>query len=306
MFKAQEMRYLFHSSLKAPGYIELLGCHDALSALIAFDAGFRNIFLSGYGVASAQYGYPDIELITQTETVKAAKQICSALNVPVIVDADTGYGGVDSVVRTLCELEAAGATGIVLEDQVTPKVCGHSKCKQVLPLPQFMRKLEAALKARQPGTVIIARTDSIDLSDAIARAKAFHAAGADILLIDGLPSLDAMKRVADEVPGNKQVNLIQGGKSPILSAEELHKKYGFKIVQYSTPTLYIMANAMQKALKLLHQAHDLRAVAEESVDLSYFQDFIMTHYNQRPEQASFSDRERAENYSLSFPKRAAS
>lgn len=283
LYKIQTLRSQFHTALEAPGYLELLGCHDALSAIIAADIGFKNIFLSGYGVASAQYGYPDIELTTQTETVKAAKQVCSAINAPVIVDADTGYGGVDSAVRTLAELEAAGAVGMVLEDQMTPKTCGHSKSKRVLPLLEYMQKLEAVLRARQPGTVIVARTDSLDLSDAIARAKAFHAAGADILLIDGLPSIDAMKRIADEVPGNKQVNLIQGGKSPILSAEELHHRYGFKIVQYSTPTLYVAANAMASALKVLRQTHDLRAIAEESVEFSYFQEFIMGHYQRRPE-----------------------
>ena len=210
--------------------------------------------------------------------------MCSAIKVPVIVDADTGYGGVDSVIRTLAELEAAGAAGTVLENQVTPKVCGHSSHKQVISLDMYLKKLNAVLRCRQTDMVIVARTDSMDLSDAIIRAKAFYAAGADIILIDGLSSLDALKRVADEVPGHKQVNLIQGGKTPILSAKELHQNYGFKVVQYSTPTLYIAAHALRKAMALLHSEHDLDAIKSQSPEMPAFQSFIMKHYAQRPEQ----------------------
>ncbi|MGK7916759.1 MAG: isocitrate lyase/phosphoenolpyruvate mutase family protein, partial [Prochloraceae cyanobacterium] len=147
-------------------------------------------------------------------------------------------------------------------------------------LPSYMRKLETALKVRQTPICIVARTDALEVSEGIARAKAFHAAGADILLIDGLKSLDDMKRVADEVPGHKQVNLIYGGLTPLLPAQTL-SQLGFKIIQYSTPALYVAVRAMQQQLSLLRQTHDLNSISSESLTFSEFQDLIAGNYANR-------------------------
>jgi len=257
------------------------GCYDVLSAMLLEDAGFKTVFLSGYGVAASFFGNPDIGLTSLAETALAARNAVNALRIPVVVDADNGYGNEDNVVRTVYELESAGAAAMTLEDQVFPKRCGHSSNKAVMPLDQYMRKLESALNARQTKLCIIARTDAPSLDEAIVRAKDFHAAGADVTLLDGLTSLDALKRVGSEVPGHKQVNLIYGGKTPILSVAEL-QKLGFKVVLYSTPALYVAANAVGKQMRLLYKTHDLKSISLESIAFRDFQQFIETKYGRRP------------------------
>jgi 2-methylisocitrate lyase-like PEP mutase family enzyme len=271
--------------LNAPGFIEIPGCYDVLSAMILEQSGFSTIFLSGYGVAASMLGNPDIGLTTLLETSLITKSVTRAVSVPVIVDADNGYGNEDNVVRTVNELEAAGAAAMVLEDQVLPKRCGHTAGKEILPLPTYMRKLECALNARQTPMCIVGRTDAMDLDEGIKRAKTFYAAGADILLIDGLKSVDAMKRVADEVPGHKQVNLIYGGVTPIFPAQELHQ-LGFKVIQYSTPALYIAAEALWRWLPVLHKTKDLGELSEMSTTFQEFQKFMQDCYATRMPQAS--------------------
>jgi methylisocitrate lyase len=270
----------YRTLLSSPGFIELIGVHDVLSAVVAETVGFQAVFLSGYGLAASALGNPDIGLTTLTETSLAAKQMINRLTIPVIVDADNGYGNEDNVVRTVRELEFAGAAGLVMEDQVLPKRCGHTEGKKVLPMPLYMRKLEHALRCRETPMVIVARTDASPLDEAISRAKAFHAAGADLTLIDGVQSLDHAKRIAEEVPGDKQINLIFGGKTPILSAPELHG-LGFKVVLYSTPTLFLLQRALLDWLPRLHQTHDLRSIAGASVGFGDFQGFIERVYRSR-------------------------
>src|SRR5262249_10137996 len=135
-------------------------------------------------------------------------------------------------------------------------------------------------KARRTQLCIIARTDAAGLDEAILRAKTFHAAGADVVLIDGVGSLDALKRIGQEVPGHKQVNLIYGGKTPLLSASELHR-LGFKIVLYSTPALYVAANAVFRQMRVLQETHDLKSICSESIGFPDFQRFIETLYMKR-------------------------
>ena len=194
----------FRKLLDQPGAIEMPACYDVLSAMLLEEAGFQTIFLSGYGVAASFFGNPDIGLTSLTETALAARNVVNAVRTPLVVDADNGYGNEDNVRRTVYELESAGAAAMTLEDQVFPKRCGHSLNKAVIPLNQYMRKLESALNARQTKLCIIARTDAPSLDEAISRAKAFHAAGADVTLVDGLASLDALMRVGNEVPGTNR------------------------------------------------------------------------------------------------------
>ena len=267
----------YREMISKPGYIELLGCHDVLGALIGESVGFEAVFLSGYGVAASAFGNPDIGLTTLTETSMASKNMISRLQTPVVVDADNGYGNEDNVIRTVREMEFAGAAGIIMEDQVLPKRCGHTADKKILNLPFYMVKLEHALRARETPMVIVARTDASSLDEAIMRAKTFHAAGADLTLIDGVKSIDALKRIGDEVPGHKQVNLIYGGLTPMLPAPELHK-LGFKVVLYSTPTLFVVAKAMWEWLPRLKKSHDLGSIADGSVSFREFQSFLEDLY----------------------------
>jgi methylisocitrate lyase len=169
---------------------------------------------------------------------------------------------------------------MILEDQVFPKRCGHVGSKTILPLDVYMRKLECALKARQTPLVIVARTDAMSMEEGIARAKTFHAAGADVTLVDGLPSIDALKRVGDEVPGHKVINLIYGGKTPLLPSKRLHD-LGFKIVLYSTPALYTAASAMLREMTTLCETRELDSISASSTSFRDFQRFIEEGYFRR-------------------------
>lgn len=277
----------FRTMLAGASPIELPGCYDVLSSIIAQRAGFSSVFVSGYGVAASLLGNPDIGLTGLIETALVAKNVIGAISIPVVVDADNGYGNEDNVTRTVFELEYAGVAAMAMEDQVLPKKCGHSDNKVVLPLPLYMKKLECAMKARQTPMVIIARTDAPTLDEGILRAKQFYAAGADATIIDGLRSLDDVKRVADEVPGPKQINLIYGGKTPMLSVAEL-AKLGFKIVLYSTPALYAATQAMQTSLKKLKETGQLASIGDVSMKFGEFQNLIEGAYGERPHRRSLA------------------
>jgi 2-methylisocitrate lyase-like PEP mutase family enzyme len=263
--------------LASPGGIELPGCYDALSAMILERAGFPAVFMSGYGAAASFLGNPDIGLTSLVETALITKNVAGAIHVPLVVDADNGYGDEDSVVRTVYELERAGAAAMILEDQVFPKRCGHAAGKSVIPLEKYMRKLECALEARQTSLVIVARTDATTMDEGILRAKRFAAAGADVTLVDGLPSQEALARVGWEVPGHKIINLIHGGKTPLLPSDELHA-LGFKIVLYSTPALYTATHTMLHAMQRLFETRQLSSISEDSVTFRDFQGLLESTY----------------------------
>jgi 2,3-dimethylmalate lyase len=271
----------FRNLLNGPRGIELPGCFDALSALILERAGFEAVFMSGYGVAASFLGNPDIGLTSLVETALLAKNISHVIDLPLVVDADNGYGNEDGVVRTVHELEHAGAAAMILEDQISPKRCGHAAGKAILPLEETMRKLECALEARRTSMCIVARTDATSVDEGILRARLFHAAGADLTLVDGLGSLEALERVGSEVPGHKIVNLIHGGKTQPLPARKLHA-LGFKVVLYSTPALYVAANAMSKAMRTLKDTGELESISEGSTTFREFQQFIEGQYFRRP------------------------
>ncbi len=270
----------FRARMAEPRIVALPGCFDALSAILSQEAGFEAVFLSGYGVAASSFGNPDIGLTSLTETAQFARNVVTAVNVPVVVDVDNGYGNEENVSRTIYEMEAAGVAAIQLEDQVFPKRCGHSDGKKVLPLPLYLQKLEAAMRARQTDLWIIARTDSPDLDDALMRARAFMAAGADAIIIDGLRDMTSVQRAAAEVVGPKQLNLINGGKTPLLTTRQA-QELGFNILLYSTPTLYTAVQAMRRWLPILRETGDLAAISEGSCEFTAFQEFIEAQYRQR-------------------------
>jgi 2,3-dimethylmalate lyase len=270
----------FRARLDQKETIPLPGCYDVLSALISEDAGFEAIFLSGYGVAASFLGNPDIGLTTLSETAQLARNVVDAVNVPVVVDVDDGYGNEENVSRTIYEVESAGVAAIQMEDQISPKRCGHAEGKRVLPMEQYLSKLAAALKARQTPLCIIARTDSTDLGDAIQRARKYLEMGADAVIIDGLRSLDVVQRVGREVPGHKQLNLIFGGKTPILTVDEAQEA-GFKILLYSTPALYVTAHALRRFMPALRESRDLKTISEVSLGFDEFQKFIEKSYQER-------------------------
>ncbi|MEE2829806.1 MAG: oxaloacetate decarboxylase [Myxococcota bacterium] len=234
--------------LVAEGQIFLAaGVYDPLSAKLAERAGFRNVVLSGYAVAAAHLGEPDFGLLTQSEILEVARRVVRAVDIPVVVDGDTGFGGALNVVRMVEELVAMGARGVILEDQTWPKRCGHMRGKAVVPMEEHVQKIRAAVDARGEAPFLItARTDArapLGLDEAIRRAHAYHEAGATAIFIEAPESVEEMARIAREAPGLLVANMIDGGKTPILPLRALHE-LGFHNVGYVLTGIFAAARAL--------------------------------------------------------------
>ena len=203
------------------------GVFDAIGAKIAQKAGFEAMFQTGYGTSATLFGMPDYGFIGSTETVENARRICRAVNVPVIVDADTGYGNALSVWKLVRELEAAGASGMFLEDQRWPKRCGHMKGKEVIRKEEYAEKLQAALDARKSKDfIIVSRTDARateGLDKAIERGLYYKKIGADIIFVEAPETIEEMKKIGKSIKGPLVANMIEGGATPISSASTLQK-----------------------------------------------------------------------------------
>ena len=220
----------------------VVSAYDALTARAAEAAGFEILHVTGFGSAAALTGAPDIGLVTMTEMVETARRICDAVERPVIADADTGYGNPLNVARTVRAFEAAGAAGLHIEDQVTPKRCGHMAGKEVIPTAEMAAKIAAAVDARRdPDFVIIARTDARaveGLDAALARAHAYAAAGADVLFVEAPESADEIRRVATEVPGPQLFNWAYEGRTPHVS-RRLLEELGFAWILFADVALAV-------------------------------------------------------------------
>jgi 2-methylisocitrate lyase-like PEP mutase family enzyme len=231
------------------------GVFDGLSASLAGRMGFAAGYMTGAGVAAAGFGLPDIGLVTQTEMVERARVLVRCLGeVPLIADADTGYGSALNVVRTVREYEAAGVAAIQLEDQAFPKKCGHLPDKELISAGEFVGKLTAALEARaDPDLVVIARTDArgpLGLDAAIERAQLYAAAGADVIFVEAPQSAAELERIAAEVDAPLLVNLVAGGLTPLESAQRLGE-LGYAIAIHPSVPLGGVAWAMLSGLSEL-------------------------------------------------------
>src|SRR5687767_15766171 len=219
----------------AGGSIAFPGVYDTLSARIAERVGFPMSFVSGYSVAATSIGEPDLGLLTQTEIVERARRICGAVKIPIIVDADTGYGNPLNVIRTVNELISAGAAGCFLEDQQWPKKCGHMRGKKVIEREEYVDKIRAAVEARAGRDFfIVARTDAlaaVSLDEAIARVEAAREAGADASFVEAPESLEQMKEVGRRAPKPMVANMIENGRTPVLSRQQL-AEMGFALLLY--------------------------------------------------------------------------
>lgn len=226
------------------------GAYDALTARLLEQAGFEAVYRGGYAASAAAFALPDLGITTLTDMVDHLRRMTNAIDVPVIADADTGYGEVPQVVHTVHELEAAGAAAIQFEDQVFPKRCGHMEGKKVIPAEEMVIKLRAALAARRnPETVIIARSDATavtGLDDAIARSRMYADAGADVIFIDAPTSEDDLKRIAaGGINAVLMVNVSEHGKTPDLGAQRF-QELGFGLVIYPTSTLFAAAQSTKE------------------------------------------------------------
>jgi len=241
------------------------GAFDGLSARLVEEAGFEAVYLSGGAVARSM-GVPDIGLVTMSEVIERAAQVVSAVKIPVIADADTGYGNALNLVRAVRELERAGAAAIHIEDQVTPKRCGHLEGKEVISLAEMEKKLEAALASRSdPDFAIIGRTDARaihGLEDAIRRGKSFARLGVDAVFIEAPQSEAELETIARSIPeAPLMVNMFKGGKTPLLPAARL-EEMGFRIAIFPSEMQRAAIHAMREALALLKRDGSTEAMDE--------------------------------------------
>lgn len=259
------------STIMAPG------AYDPWTAKLIEKAGFPAVYMTGYGVSAAVLGKPDIGLLTLTEMVTAAKNIVAAVNIPVIADADNGYGGSLNVVRTVQEYEQAGVAAIQLEDQVTPKRCGHMEGKEVISMEEMVAKIKAAVYARKdPDTVIIARTDAraaISFDEALKRAKAYEAAGADVIFFEAPQSVEEMKIVASEIKVPLLANMVEKGKTPLTKASKLNEM-GYSIIIYPVSLLYAATKTIQDFLAQLKTDETTAALLDRMVTFPEFNSAI--------------------------------
>ncbi|MCX5733580.1 MAG: isocitrate lyase/phosphoenolpyruvate mutase family protein [candidate division NC10 bacterium] len=255
--------------LQGPDILMAPGCFDPVSALLAEQAGFSALYLTGAGLASHVVGVPDIGLTTMSELLEAARRIVQVASVPAICDVDTGFGSAVNVIRTVREFESAGLAAIQLEDQVMPKKCGHTEGKQLVPKAEMVQKIRAAADTRRdPDFVLIARTDAIavtGLEDALDRAHAYGEAGADVLFVEAPRTLEEMRRITREVPGIHLVNVVEGGgKTPVLRAKE-YWELGYRLVIYPISAWTASIKAIQEVLAVLRADGTTDRYAERMV-----------------------------------------
>jgi 2-methylisocitrate lyase-like PEP mutase family enzyme len=247
--------------------------HDALCARIAEEVGFKAIFTAGYANSASLLGKPDVGLLTMTEMVDVARRIAGTVDIPVIADVDTGYGNVTNVMRTVREFESAGVAGVIIEDQVSPKRCGHMEGKEVIEPEEMVAKIKAALDSRVDGDfTIIARTDALTangIEDAIRRANLYRENGADLTFIEAVRSKDQMRRVIDETEGPHMANIIPGGLTPILSASEL-ADIGYRIVAYPTINTYAVAKTTVEVFEHLLSKGSFEGLEDHLMDFESF------------------------------------
>lgn len=228
--------------------------HDVFTARVLEDAGIEMLFLGGFGVSASVLGIPDVGLTTLTEMTEAVRRMADRLTVPLIADGDTGHGDLHNVARTVRNFERAGASGMLLEDQVAPKRCGHFAGKNVIPAAEMLDKLKVALDTRDDREfVVIARTDARaveGLDAAIERACRYGEAGADVCFVEAPQSADELARVARDVPFPQLANMLPGGVTPILSADDL-QQLGFRIVVDPVGPLLATGHVMRQLAKAM-------------------------------------------------------
>ncbi len=238
--------------LNEPGILLMPGCHDAMSAKLCEQAGFKTAFMSGFAVSAVRLGLPDTGLISYAELLDQGRNICSAVSIPIWGDGDTGFGNAINIKRTVKGYSQAGFACIMIEDQIAPKRCGHTRGKAVVDRDEALMRVQAAVDARNEGAdiLILARTDaraSAGLDEAIERAKAYHQIGADITFLEAPESIAEMEKYCASVPGFKMANLIEFGKTPVLPRQEL-EDMGYKIAVYPLTLLNVSIKAMQETL----------------------------------------------------------
>ncbi len=257
--------------------IILPGVYDALTAKIAEDVGFETAFQTGYGTSASLLGMPDFGFLNAGETLENAKRIINSVNIPILVDIDTGYGNPLNVWKIVKDLERIGAKGIFLEDQVWPKRCGHMTGKTVIPKEEYILKLNAAMDAREDNEfIIVARTDSLaqfGIEEAIERGKEYKRIGADVIFIEAPKSIDQMELIAKEIKAPLLANMIEEGITPNLTADQL-RKMGFKMVVFPLSALYSATFAIKQTLQTLKKTGTTKELKNKMITFEEFNDLV--------------------------------
>lgn len=242
------IRKKFKERIIQDGIIVAPGAYDGLTAVLIEQAGFEALYMTGGGISYTSLGKPDLGLLTATEMVNKAANLSDAVHIPIIADADTGYGNYMNVMRTVRDYERAGISAIQLEDQDFPKKCGHLKNKRVVPAAEMVGKIKAAVDSRSDENFqIIARTDSRAINgfqEAVERAQRYVEAGADIIFMEALTDAAEFAAVTKHISKPLLANMVEGGKSPLLPASEL-ERMGYKIVIFPNSVTRVVAKAAQ-------------------------------------------------------------
>jgi methylisocitrate lyase len=257
--------------------IILPGVYDALTAKIAEDVGFETAFQTGYGTSASLLGMPDFGFLNAGETLENAKRIINSVNIPILVDIDTGYGNPLNVWKIVKDLERIGAKGIFLEDQVWPKRCGHMAGKTVIPKEEYILKLQAAIDAREDNEfIIVARTDSLaqfGIEEAIERGKEYKRIGADVIFVEAPKTIDQMELIAKEIKAPLLANMIEEGITPNLTADQL-RKMGFKMVVFPLSALYSATFAIKQTLQTLKKMGTTKELKNKMITFQEFNDLV--------------------------------
>ena len=259
--------------IDADAILQLPGAHDALAAKIAEQAGFDAVTCGGYATSASLLGAPDVGQLSMTEMADNYARLCDAVSIPVFADGDTGYGNTTNVARTTRAYERAGVAGLFIEDQVSPKRCGHMAGKQVVPPAEMVGKLRAALDARiDEDLVIMARTDARaveGLDAAIERANLYLETGVDMIFVEAPQSVDEMRRVCSEIAAPCFANYLEGGLTPLLPAKEL-EAIGFAVVAYPASATYAITRALQEVYAILKRDGDTSAYRDRMLEFADF------------------------------------
>ena len=258
-------------------FIVLPGVFDALSARITEVTGFDAIFQTGYGSAATVLGMPDYGFLNAGETMDNAQKIIRAVDIPVIVDIDTGYGNPLTVWRIVKDLELMGASGVFLEDQIWPKRCGHMAGKEIIPVDEYLLKLTAAVEARDDNDfIVVARTDAratSGLDEAIERGREYFKSGADVVFVEAPRSIAELKEIGSKIDAPLVANMIEGGITPTLTASEL-RDLGFRIGVFPLSGLFASAFAMKQVYEELHRSGSTSKEKEKMITFEEFNKLV--------------------------------
>lgn len=254
------------------------GVYDALSAKIAEHVGFKAIFQTGYGTSASMLAMPDFGFLSMTETIENARRITRSVNIPLIVDADTGYGNPLTVWKLVNDLIKIGAAGIFLEDQVWPKRCGHMIGKEVVEENEYIQKLRSAIDAKKsnPEFVIVARTDAmapLGIAEAIKRAKKYREIGADAVFVEAPRSLDQLKSISEQIDAPLVANMIEEGVTPNLTSKELFE-LGYRIALFPLSGLYSSTYAILNTFKVLYENGTTKSLTDKMIQFKDFNKLV--------------------------------